>query len=70
MWTERPGKEKWRRWKREPLKERTKREREGKEERADGEGGIMAAAESQSDEVIIFALWMPSTASLDITKVI
>lgn len=68
MWTE-TEKEKWRRDGGSPSKrenQEREKERRGKELM---EGELMATGKSQSDEVIIFALWMPSTTSLDITKV-
>ena len=44
---------------REPLREREQSEREGKERERVMEGELMATSKSQSDEVIIFGLWMP-----------
>ena len=68
MWTE-TEKEKWRRDGGSPSKRENKvREKERREKEVMG-GELTATSKSQSNEVIIFALWVPSTTSLGITKV-
>ena len=68
MWTG-TEKEKWRRDGGSPSKrENQEREKERREKEV-MEEELMATGKPQSDEVVVFALWMPSTTSPGITKV-